>query len=298
MMNQLSQSTFLVLFAANLAFVLTNLYGWLLKWFYRPKAYGEQFHELFPAQRSVGTLYLMQAMELPYLFHIGAPDALLYVNAFSVLFFAWQMLVMCEGYFFPCSKRARAGITKYASAVPTVIVLMSLLLQTLGVISLPEGYRPWAFAAVSILFAVYFGMSIRMALRIGRAVRQANENTYADSEDFPVRFAQYIQWLPTVICTHKRDEADFADREITITNGRVTADTKEQGREEVGVLQSAAVLEPSSSAGLISGLKNLSLGLSRSRRQKKTPVEKLAPAIRILLFVALFACSLAVSSTL
>lgn len=45
MMNQLSQSTFLVLFAANLAFVLTNLYGWLLKWFYRPKAYGEQFHE-------------------------------------------------------------------------------------------------------------------------------------------------------------------------------------------------------------------------------------------------------------
>lgn len=200
MMNQLSQSTFLVLFAANLAFVLTNLYGWLLKWFYRPKAYGEQFHELFPAQRSVGTLYLMQAMELPYLFHIGAPDALLYVNAFSVLFFAWQMLVMCEGYFFPCSKRARAGITKYASAVPAVIVLMPLLLQTLGVISLPEGYRPWAFAAVSILFAVYFGMSIRMALRIGRAVRQANENTYADSEDFPVRFAQYIQWLPTVIC--------------------------------------------------------------------------------------------------
>ncbi len=97
-----------------------------------------------------------------------------------------------------------------------------------------------------------------------------------------------------IFSTHKRDEADFADREITITNGRVTADTKEQGREEVGALQSAAVLEPSSSASLISGLKNLSLGLSRSRRQKKTPVEKLAPAIRILLFVALFACSLAV----
>lgn len=97
-----------------------------------------------------------------------------------------------------------------------------------------------------------------------------------------------------IFSTHKRDEADFADREITITNGRVTADTKEQGREEVGALKPAAVLEPSNSAGLISGLKNLSLGLSRWRRQKKTPVEKLAPALRILLFVALFACSLAV----
>ena len=197
MMNQLDFSTYLLLFAANLAFVLTNLYGWLLKWFYRPRAYDEQFHELFPAQRSVGTLYLMQTMELPYLFQIGAPDALLYVNAFSVLYFSLQMLVMCEGYFFPDVKQAHA---KYARYIPAAIVLLPLLLQTLGIIHLPEGYRPWVFVAVSILFAVYFGLSIRMALRIGRAVRQANENTYADSEDFPVRFAQYIQWLPTVIC--------------------------------------------------------------------------------------------------
>ena len=197
MMNHLDFSTYLFLFAANLTFVLTNLYGWLLKWFYRPRAYDEQFHELFPAQRSVGTLYLMQTMELPYLFQIGAPDALLYVNAFAVLWFSLQMLVMCEGYFFPDEKRADVNYARY---IPAAIVLAPLLLQTLGIISLPEGYRPWAVVAVSILFVVYFSMSFRMALRIGRAVRRANENTYADSEDFPVRFAQYIQWLPPVIC--------------------------------------------------------------------------------------------------
>ena len=29
-------TTYLVLFSANLAFIVTHIYGWLLKWFYRP----------------------------------------------------------------------------------------------------------------------------------------------------------------------------------------------------------------------------------------------------------------------
>ena len=49
-------TTYQLLFAANLAFILTNVYGWVLKWFYRPRAYDEEFQRLFPAQRSVGTL--------------------------------------------------------------------------------------------------------------------------------------------------------------------------------------------------------------------------------------------------
>ena len=47
-------------------------------------------------------------------------------------------------------------------------------------------------------------------------------------------------------------------------------------------------------ASLIAGLKKLSLGLSRSHQKKKSPVEKIPPALRILLFLALFVFSLAV----
>ena len=99
-------TTEILLFAVNLTFIVTHLYGWLLKWFYRPEAYREHFHELFPAQRSVGVIYLLQLFELPYLLQIGDPDALLYVNAFSLLFFSIQMLIMCEDYFFPDAPRA------------------------------------------------------------------------------------------------------------------------------------------------------------------------------------------------
>ncbi len=96
-----------------------------------------------------------------------------------------------------------------------------------------------------------------------------------------------------IFSTHKRDEADFADREIAIKDGRVVSDTLEPIVEPV---ETTVVneLSPSASAGLIAGLKKLSLGLSRSRRRKTSPVEKLPPALRILLFTILFVFSLAV----
>ena len=94
-------TTDLIFYSANLAFIVSHLYGWLLKWYYRPKAYEETFHDLFPAQRSVGTIYMLQILELPYLLQIGDADALFYANAFALLVFSLQMLVMCELYFFP-----------------------------------------------------------------------------------------------------------------------------------------------------------------------------------------------------
>ena len=191
------RTTYLLLFSANLAFILTNLYGWLLKWFYRPRAYDEDFLRLFPAQRAVGWLYLLQVLELPYLLNIGQADALLYVNTFSVLVFSLQMLVMCEGYFFP---EVRHRLSDYWVFLPPIVPLLPLFLQACGLIGLPEWHRTATFIVVSILFLWYFWRTICMALRIGRAVRRANEDTYADSDDFPTRFGEKIQWLPTGIC--------------------------------------------------------------------------------------------------
>ena len=190
------ETTYLVLFAVSLTFIVTHLYGWVLKWFYRPKAYSENFHELFPAQRAVGVIYLLQLCELPWLFNIGDPDALLYVNAFALLFFSLQMLVMCELYFFPSNKHP---LKDYWIVLPVAIVLLPLFLQAVGLIHLPDGWRKWAFIAVTLVFLPYFAMNVRMGFRIGRAIRQVNESTYADSDDFPVSFAQYIQWLPTLL---------------------------------------------------------------------------------------------------
>jgi len=192
----MTDTAYMILYSANLAFIITHLYGWLLKWFYKPEAYKEHFHELFPAQKAVGVIYLLQIFELPYLLQIGDSDALLYVNAFSLLCFSIQMLIMCEGYFFPEIKHRLNG---YWLFIPAIIVLLPMFLQAVNLIDLPEGWRVWSVGAVSLLFIAYFSLSVRMALRIREAVRRTNEDQYADSDDFPVRFANLIRWVPTLV---------------------------------------------------------------------------------------------------
>ncbi len=94
-----------------------------------------------------------------------------------------------------------------------------------------------------------------------------------------------------IFSTHKRDEADFADREIVIKEGKVVNDTFNTESVETAAVKE---MSPMEIAGMIAALKNISMGLSRSRRKKSAPTEKLPPALRILLFTALFVCSLAV----
>ena len=200
-------TTYQLLFAANLAFILTNVYGWVLKWFYRPRAYDEEFQRLFPAQRSVGTLYLLQALELPYLIQLGlaatsATDstfdsALLYANTFALLIFPIQMLIMCESYFFPSKKHPPLHYLLY---LPAALLLALLLPSALGLAVLPAAVIPWVKAATALVFLIYFWRSVRMAQKIGNAIRDASEQAYADEDDFPVRFAGRIQWLPIGIC--------------------------------------------------------------------------------------------------
>ena len=96
-----------------------------------------------------------------------------------------------------------------------------------------------------------------------------------------------------VFSTHQRDEADFADREIRIEKGCVVSDSlscavinrlKEKEMPEI---------KPYDSVGMVTSLRNISLGLTGARKKKKSPLEHLHPALRILLFFALFIPSLA-----
>lgn len=106
------------------------------------------------------------------------------------------------------------------------------------------------------------------------------------------------QGKTVIFSTHKRDEADFADREIVISEGKVLSDTLQSkgaaSSADAQGKQTMKEMSPAESASLLTGLKSAATGLSRSRHSKPAPAEKLPPALRILLFTALFIFSLAV----
>lgn len=87
--------------------------------------------------------------------------------------------------------------------------------------------------------------------------------------------------------THKRDEADFADREIVIENGNKKSDTYS------GVVSKIEKEMASyESVKLLNGLRNVSAGLSGSKKKKLSPIESLPAGVRMILFLATFVLSM------
>lgn len=100
------------------------------------------------------------------------------------------------------------------------------------------------------------------------------------------------QGKTVLFSTHKRDEADFADREIRIEGGKIVSDTASEVSSKSS--EDLKEIEPVQVIDLLENLRKISLNLSGANRRKKSPVEKLHPALRIFVFLAMFAVSLAV----
>lgn len=115
--------------------------------------------------------------------------------------------------------------------------------------------------------------------------------------------------------THKTDEADFADREIRIEAGKLISDSCAFGGNESGKIAAEAVENAGGSEsavaveggknhtsleeiaiyeglGLLNGLRNATVGLSGSRKEKVSVIQKVPVVLRILLFLLLFTVSL------
>ncbi|MBR5646870.1 MAG: ATP-binding cassette domain-containing protein [Treponema sp.] len=100
--------------------------------------------------------------------------------------------------------------------------------------------------------------------------------------------------------THKNDEILLADSHIKIKDGKIISQTfsesdgKEVGKapDSRGFVSRLKLLEPSSSVNTLASLRKILISLSGQNKKKVSVIEKMHPALRILLFLSLFVISL------
>lgn len=184
-------------FAANIVFITVSLFGAIIKWCYRPKAYNEHFERLFPAQFFVGLLFFMQIFELIYLLELDNVKALRFANAFSLLFTPPLMLVICRKVFFP--KKQSTNVEKIFF-LPSLLVLVIFFLRVTNSITFTPQGRIAVIVLSFLIFLVFFALTIQMAVRIKRVSRGVDEFEYADVQDFYRSFPNYVFRLPTLLC--------------------------------------------------------------------------------------------------
>jgi AraC-like DNA-binding protein len=184
------------MFSVNLVFIVTNLYGWLLKRFYVPEVYKENIDELYPAQRSVAGFYLLQLFEVPYLLMVGQPEALFYVNGTALLVFSSFILVMVENYFFPKDVSIKERLL---FLLPMWACWVVLLLPVFQKEMFTAQYQRIMTIVVIVVFMGYLFFLNRIRLKLVRRMHEVDEDEYSNEDDFPVKFALSIKWLPLVL---------------------------------------------------------------------------------------------------
>lgn len=187
---------YMLMFSINLIFIVTSIYSWSLKRFYVPDAYKDNFGELYPMSRTMSYVYILQLFELPYLFLIGRPEALFYVNGTGLLFITSSLVILFRGYFFLRFYTFRQVIVFMH---PVIIVWLILLLPVFGVIELTPTFHTAMTALILFISLGYMLTLDQIRRKIAMTLREVDEDEYSNEGDFPIQFARNIQWLPLVI---------------------------------------------------------------------------------------------------
>lgn len=188
---------YLLMFSVNLTYIVVALYGWALKVFYVPAAYKEVFGELYPARYSLANLFMMQVIELPFIFFMGRPEVLFCVNASALLFITSYLIVLIKGYFFLDFYTAPRLLQLQH---PVILCWIALMLPILGIIEFTPLYKTIMTIVVLLVSLGYIIQLDRCRLRLVKEIREIDEDEFSSTADFQVKFAKSTKWLPFAVC--------------------------------------------------------------------------------------------------
>lgn len=193
----LSNSQYLLFFSINLVYVVVCMYGWLLKTFYVPEAYKHIFGELHPARFTLANMFMMQVLEFPFIFMIGRPEVLFYINGSSLMFLTAYLVVLIKGYFFlDFYKPLRLLYFLH----PVMLVWVVLILPVLGVFEFTPLYKMIMTIVVLMIALAYILQLDRCRLKLVNQIREIDEDEFSSEEDFPVKIARRMKWMPLIVC--------------------------------------------------------------------------------------------------
>lgn len=192
----MDNSLYTLLYSINICFILTNFYGGVIKCFYRPEQYSEDFNKLFPTSKLVTLFYFLQLFEIPYLFMVGESNYLYYVNAFAAMTFPAMFGVIVQLYFFP---RKINWLRFSLYMLPAFIFSFTLVLNALNVISLGDNYQNHFNWIIIYLNCMYSIAILNFMKRAKKLINDPDSIENIPDKYFPVEIAKKVYWWPITL---------------------------------------------------------------------------------------------------
>lgn len=184
--------------ASCFTFILGSLFFSATRWGHMCRPYDRRAGYFYPARRIVSLAYLTAVVLLPYLFHWHSPDARFFVRVFLLFYIPIFPSMAFRQYFFS-ERRWRWLRLVLAGGVPGVFLLILFVYACLGDDTLMRwqgGLIVPITETVCVLLAVYLLYTTSWLVR---RIHYYLRGEYSNEEDFPVRFAKGVVFIPLMV---------------------------------------------------------------------------------------------------
>lgn len=180
--------------AVCLVMVCSSLFCALVRYFHLCRPFDEHEEYFYPARKLITFVYACFAMPAVWLFRMDSPDAWLFVQVFLVLFLPGAAVISFRRFFF-YEKKHRLPVFFIVGIMPFLFITVLWIFAWMGgdVLYSHRGVLMPAIGVYSIfiLFELF-----HVTIWLYRQVRKRNMEEYSSEDDFPVRFAGFVMFLP------------------------------------------------------------------------------------------------------
>lgn len=181
---------------ACIIFVVTGLVCALIRWFHMCPGYLDNEAVYYPARKQMAAFFAMPVFLLPYVFRPSDPLVMTYSVSVLLIDVSLSVTVLYRIYF----RWDLVGRTSWRK-IFQCFSFSWISAFLLGVVLFPRfcsHYEKWIIGGTAIIGMVLTIMAGSTVLRLKGDIDRYVNNNYSNPEDFPLKFARQVLYLPLV----------------------------------------------------------------------------------------------------
>lgn len=179
-----------------LIFIVTGIICAVVRWFHMCRPYNQEADYYYPARRQFTFYCAAMILQLPYFLCPMSEAAWQYVRIFCIIFYPCCFSMLFLRYFHRKPLSGLFNVTVFTIPI-SLLTVMAVTILAGGGNWLEQHYHwfLWVMVGFSVLLTARLLGVIR---RITQLIDNYHIQNYATEDDFPLRFAEKIIWMPLV----------------------------------------------------------------------------------------------------
>ncbi len=182
---------------ACFTFILSGVFGAVVRWCHMCHPYDEHGDDFYPARRQVVFFYAAVSLQFPYVLCPTDSGVWLYLCVFGIIYYPVCFAMLFQRYF-RLGRMNRNWHSRLYFFLPLLLLGVMFLMVLFQFDSLIERYQfeiKIIFGKLSLLLSWRFVKECRW---LSRRIDEYHTQNFSDESDFPYHFAKKVLYIPLI----------------------------------------------------------------------------------------------------